>query len=308
MRLLARCLAVTIFSASVIVSSTGCRAIRRIGDSRQSLDAKRLSRVGMERMRRGQWTEAEQSFNQALAISNLDDRAHRGLAETHWNRGDLDIAIEHMEKAAELSASDPRVVGRLGEMYLHQGRLNDAKQQSEIALAADRNSAEVWALRGDCLRAEGDHDSALAAYHRALALNPEFVDAKLSVAELYLSNNQYDRLLATLDRLDPTGDESVAPTRVHMLRGIAMRNLGRPALATKHFTKATLRDPSRAEPHLQLAAIALENGQPVLASQSIAKAMELDRSLVETTGWSAYLLTPEQMIALQNQDPAQQRR
>ncbi|WP_182868438.1 tetratricopeptide repeat protein [Rhodopirellula sp. JC639] len=289
--------------ASVLVllccSSAGCRAIQGIGESRQSIAARKLSRQGLQKMRVGKWNDAEQLFAEALALSEKDDRAHRGLAEAYWNRGRRVSAIEHMEKAVALSAGDPRLVGRLGEMYLQEGQLEKAERQSEIALASERGSAEIWTLRGDCLRQKGNEQEALAAYHRALALQPDFIDAKLQVAELYLNSNQYDRIVATLDQLDPTGDESAAPTRVHMLRGIAMRNLNRPEIAVKHFAKAAESDPQRAEPHLQIAAIELEKGRADLASRSVARALQLDRQLVESSGWSEYLLTPEQLAAQQ---------
>lgn len=275
----------------------GCRAIGRIGESRQSIAARKLSRQGMQELHHGRWDDAEKLFGDALAVSDLDDRAHRGIAEAYWNREQHAPAIEHMERAVQLSAGDPRLVGRLGEMYLQNGRLADAEKQCEIALASERNSAEIWTLRGDCLRQRHDSEAALAAYHRALALQPDFVDAKLQVAELYLNNNQYDRLLATLDQIDLAGDQSISPTRVHMLRGIAMRNLDRPELAAKHFAKAAESDPGRAEPHLQIAAIELEKGRLSVASESVARAIKIDPKLVETSGWSEYLLTPEQLVA-----------
>ena len=277
--------------------SAGCRSIGRIRESRQSVDARKLSRQGMQELHRGRWNEAEQLFGNALTVSDSDDRAHRGIAEAYWNRDQRDLAIKHMEKAVQLSAGDPRLVGRLGEMYLHEDRLEKAEEQSKIALASERDSPEIWALRGDCLRRRGAHEEALAAYHRALALQPDFATAKLHVAELYLDSNQYDRLLATLDQIDAAGDGSRAPTRVHMLRGIAMRNLNRPELAAKHFARAAESDPERAEPHLQIAAIELEKGRPERASESVARAMDLDRQLVETSGWSEYLLSPVQLVA-----------
>ncbi len=283
----------------------GCRTIRRIGEDRQSLSARKLSRQGIQAMHHGQWANAERLFVDALALSDADDRAHRGLSEAYWYRGDKSLAVEHMQKAVQLSAGDPRLIGRLGQMYLDLGRLADAEQQCELALAGERESADIWALRGDCLLARGNGDKALAAYHRALALHRDFARVKLQIAELYLKNNQYDRLLATLDQIDSVGDEANIPHRVHMLRGIAMRNLGQPALAAKHFAKAAERDPTRAEPLLQIAAIELENGRPDLASLAVARAMQCDRGLVQASGWDAYLLPTEQVLASNAEDEVQ---
>lgn len=268
-----------------------------MGHNHEALDARKKSRLGMQALHQKRWQDAEQLFSEALTLSDGDDRAHRGIAETLWNRGETELAIKHMELAVKRSGSDPRLIGRLGEMYLEIGRLEEADSRCNVALASARDLPEVWTLRGDCLTARGNRTDALAAYHRALALQPGLVETKLRVAEIYLENDQYDRLLATLDQIDPVGDENQTPVRVHMLRGIAMRNLQRPELATKHFAKAVERDPSRAEPHLQIAAIELEQGRNSLASRSIARAMELDPALVKMSGWAAYLQVGDSEIA-----------
>ena len=273
----------------LLVTFGGCRAISKIGESGQSVAARKLSRQGIQQMHDGQWEAAERLFSNALEISDHDDRAHRGIAEAYWNRGQKDAAIKHMERAVELSAKDPRLVGRLGEMYLDVGRESEAELQSLIALETERESAEIWALRGDCLQRRGLDEEALAAYHRALAIQPDHCDVKLRVAEIYLANSQYDRLLSTLDQFDASGDESVVPAKVHMLRGIAMRNLGRDQQAKRHFAQAIVRDPNWADPHLQLAAIALSANQRAEAGQRVADAMRVNPQLVQASGWSAYL-------------------
>ena len=253
------------------------------------MTARKLSRQGMEAMRRGHAESAERLFANALQVSNADDRAHRGLAEALWNRGSRTEAIVHMEKAVELSAGDPRLVGRLGQMYLQQGRTEAAELQSSIALESERSSAELWTLQGDCLLERNQTREALAAYHRALALRPDDIDVKLRVAEIYLNENQYDRMLASLDQVDAEFDAPAIPPRVHLLRGIAMRNLGRRQLAIKHFYRAVKRDPEAVEPHLQIAATELELGREDLAHESIARALDIDRPLVVSTGWADLL-------------------
>ena len=187
--------------AVISLAPGGCRAIRGIGQQENSIAARRISRQGLQALRDGQWNTAEQLFNDALAQSNADDRAHRGLAESLWQREDRAAAIKHMEQAVRLSGAEPKLIERLGRMYFEVGRVDDAFQQSMIALQANRVSAPVWALRGDCLLQQGQLDDALAAYHRALAIQPDFVQVQLQAAEVYRSQGRYDRLLATLDRL-----------------------------------------------------------------------------------------------------------
>ncbi len=282
----------------LLVPLGGCRTIRsKIGNNGETLGARRLSRSGLEFMRQGQWDQAEHLFQEALVLCKTDDRAHRGLSEAYWNRDQKDAAIRHMETAVKLSEQDPRLVVRLGQMYLDVGRLDDAESQAKTALISQRDSADTWVLSGDCLVARDRSQEALASYHRALALQPDIVDVKMRVAEIYLAKERYDRVLATLDRAEDESALASLPIRVHMLRGLAMKNLDRPELAIKHFVKAKLQAPEMAEPCLQIAAIKLEQGDSVRASEEIAEAMRLDETLVIESGWSNFLLTPEQLAA-----------
>ncbi|MFK8112498.1 MAG: tetratricopeptide repeat protein [Rubripirellula sp.] len=262
--------------AMIAFAETGCRAIRRIGESRQSIAARRLSGQGFQAMHDGEWEIAENLFTDALDVSKADDRAHWGLAESYWNRKDRERAIDHMEQAVRLSAGDPKFVQRLGRMYLELGRLKDADKHSTWALELKRDSAEAWALRGDCLQAVGKSADALAAYHRALALQPDYPAVQLQAAEIYRIEQRYDRLLATLDRLqDGVGTEE-APARVDLLQGIAMRQLGRPDEARRSFVRASVKDPMNSEPHLEMASLSLERGDAEQARASLQIAMQLD--------------------------------
>lgn len=260
----------------VVVIGPGCRAISRYGENRQSVAARRLSRQGLEAMHAGQWDVAEGLFTSALELTAGDDRAHWGMAEALWQRGDLDAAANHLETAVRLSDSDPRLVRRLGEVYLQMQRLEEADQQSLLALQADRQSPESWKLRGDCLVAAGDLPAALAAYHRALALRPDFPAAQLQIAEIYRQQQRYDRLLATVDRLQDTiGDEAECPCQAHVLRGVALQHLHRQGDARRCFEDAIRVAPENPEPYLHLAALLLETGDHRSASEPLRTAIAL---------------------------------
>ncbi len=79
--------------------------------------------------------------------------------------------------------------------------------------------------------------------------------------------HRYDRLLATLDRLQDGVGIDDAPARVDMLQGIAMRKLGRAEEARRCFVRASTKDPQDATPHLELASLAIENGECRIGSR-----------------------------------------
>lgn len=253
----------------------GCRGIGRYGESRQSIAARRLSRQGLEAMHAGQWDLAEGLFADALKLTEDDDRAHWGLAESLWIRGERQAALSHMEDAVRLSAADPLLIGRLGKMYLELGRLEDAHRQSQLALQTDRHVPESWGLRGDCFLKSGDHDQALAAYHQALALRPDYPEVQLQLAELYRIQGRYDRLLATIDRLQDTMSADGCPCQAHLLRGVALQQLDRKSEAQRCFEEAIRVDPSNPDPYLYLASLMLEQGDRDAAQKPLQTAISL---------------------------------
>ncbi|TWU57414.1 tetratricopeptide repeat protein [Rubripirellula reticaptiva] len=262
-------------AAMVVLTLGGCRAIGRFGESRQSIAARSLSGKGFQAIHEGRWELAESLFTDALEVSKSDDRAHWGLAEAYWKRGEKELAVQQMEQAVRLSAGDPKFVERLGRMYLDVGRAADADANSLLALQSKRDSPEAWRLRGDCLHAAGKNEEALAAYHRALALQPDYSEVQIKAAEIYLTDKRYDRLLATLDRLQDGVGIEAAPAKVDMLQGIAMRQLGRSDEALRCFVRASAKNPDDAAPHLEIAALALEGGEIEVARDSLASATRL---------------------------------
>ena len=227
-------------------------------------------------MHQGEWESAETLFGDALRVSQSDDRAHWGMAEACWQRDQTKAAIEHMNQAVRLSAGDPKFVRRLGRMYFELGNLEFADNHARWALRTDRQSAEGWALRGDCLKATGDAEAALAAYHRALAYQPDYPAVQVAAAEIYHDQERFDRCLATIDRLHDGIDAMETPVSVDMLQGIAMRELGRDEEAKRCFLRATRKSPDDPTPHLELASLQLRLGQADAARDALETAMRLD--------------------------------
>ncbi len=269
----------TTVAAFLLCGNVGCRAISRYHEKQQSIAARGLSRQGLKAMHEGDWDTAETMFGDALDISSGDDDAHRGIAEALWNRDEYVDAISHMEQAVRVSANDPKHVQRLGEMYLHVGRVDEAIDQGTIALQAERQSPEAWVLRGDCLYAKSDYGKALAAYHRALSIQPDLHKAQIQAAEIYSRQGRHDRVLASMDRLADATESRLVPARADVLRGIAMNELGLPNAAREHFLTAASKEPTNATPQVMLATTQLRLGDFAGARESLTRAIKIDPSI-----------------------------
>lgn len=247
-------------------------------------------------MHHGDWAAAETLFSDALEVSRSDDRAHWGLAEACWNRGQTDEAIAHMTQSVHLSAGDPKLVRRLGRMYLETGKLDLADESSKRALRTELNSAEGWALRGDCLKAAGKPTEALAAYHRALAILPDYPDVQMQAAEIYNARRRYDRALATLDQIQESLGIDAAPSKVDVLQGVAMRHLGRVDQARRCFHRAAAKSPDDPRPKLEMASLEWLLGDNTRATEALSAALAIDPTDPEARSMAKMMNVP--MIAI----------
>ena len=254
----------------------GCRAIRRTVDSRQSIEARRLSREGLAAMHQDRWDEAETLFQSALELSHSDDRAYWGYSEVLWQKGLRSSAIEHLEKAVRLSAGAPELRVRLGKMYLEEGRVEDAARQVGGVLESSRNLASAWALHGDILVKQQDLNGALAAYHRAVALDQNCPLVRIAIAEIYKAQSRHDRLLATIDRLDESSIPNERASQIAMMRGIAMCELGQPAEGATHLRQAISLGSVDSETFRALAIAEMSNRRFGEAQEAIGLALRRD--------------------------------
>lgn len=287
-----------------VFACCGCQSMSH-KQQQKLIDARRHSGMGFQKIHNGSWEDAEELFEQALDKSENDERAHWGLAESYWNRGKTTLSLEHMEQAVRLSAGDPKMIQRLGRMYLDIGRLDDAKSHSLWALESERDSAAAWALYGDCLHAAADSSDpdhpalqpALAAYHRALALQPDYPKVQQTAAEIYLKQQRYDRVLATLDRLHDTLGINAASARVDLLRGIALKQEGRTDDAKASFLRAIAKDRNDPAPLIELASLELKEGRVEQARSTLEQAAEIDPKLFSDGILVAEFQKEEQRIA-----------
>ena len=189
-------------------------------------------------MHAGDWERAEEFFAQAVEVCPSDERVRSRYAETLWNRGSKELAMEHMQEAVRLSGSEPDLVVRLGEMYLQQGDVHRANQLAQRVIRSDRESAAAHRLRGDVLRQQGSWREALAAYHRALSIQPLYPDVQMAVAEVYYRHGRPQRALSTLRSLADTYPPGEEPADLLHWQGLAFASLGRHEQAVKYLARA----------------------------------------------------------------------
>lgn len=172
----------------------------------------RLLLAGVHSSRRDA-RSAEKEWQRALELGAAPDRALPGLLEARVTIGDakgaLDAAGRHAVSSAEARAATAYWSGRAQAAL---GRPQDAEQAFRSALAAqpDFHPAQVSLIALQAGR--GDLDGASAAIDTLLARAPALADALLLKAELQIARRDPDGARATLEKAvesDPAGTQAL---------------------------------------------------------------------------------------------------
>lgn len=264
--------------ALLVLVMAGCRTWPHREQPMQRLAAARqLSLQGLEAQRRGHWSEAESLFAAAILQCPADERARCGYAEALWQRGAYSAAVSHMEEAVPLSGYDPQRLVQLGRMYLALGDVPRAGETAERAIqATNSQQAAAWALKGEVLLAQGRQDEALAALHRALALQQPLPEVQIAVARIYLEQGRAQRAYSTLEALAASYPLDQVPFEVLMPMGVALRQIGRAAEAEQRLAQAVQRGNASAEGWYELAQTQVVLGDVAAARQLLRAALEHD--------------------------------
>jgi serine/threonine protein kinase/Flp pilus assembly protein TadD len=110
------------------------------------------------------------------------------------SRADLDAAISHFERATELDPNFALAHSGLGGCYVNR------------------------VLKG--LGEANDHDKALAAFDKALALDPKLLEARMQMIFIYLSRGEKPKARAEVELLREEYPNDVG---VHFARGVVAR-------------------------------------------------------------------------------------
>jgi tetratricopeptide (TPR) repeat protein len=215
----------------------------------------------------GRHQEAAVQYEEALVLSEQNLPAVVGLAAAYGALGQperalplLEEAISRSEDSKLMRASMDMVQARLalGQLYLNQGRLEEAQMQANEAAFGAPANADVYLLAGQTLAAAGDHTGAVEQYRRALRFVPRFAEAYAAMATSYdamgdLDRTAYARAMVTYSdgRFDAAAREleqvaRAAPqlAEVRMGLGMAYERIRNFEDATVQYREALRLDPS----------------------------------------------------------------
>ena len=226
----------------------------------------------------GSYQEAAEQYQEALKLDGKDLPAANGLAFAYVQLKQGEKAVPILEKAIA-DNQDLKVMRtsgdmaeahlRLGQIFLAQGRVDDARAQAEEALKISPADADTLLLLGQTRARDGDLQGAVEQYKKALRMVPKFPEAYEALAAAYEGTGDrpraaYARAMVTYSR----GDYSAAAgeleklvrsspqvAEAHLGLGMALERVGKPDEAASQYRETLRLDPQLDYAKARLAAL-----------------------------------------------------
>jgi tetratricopeptide (TPR) repeat protein len=162
------------------------------------------------RIQTSYWSSTESLWNHALEVTTDNDVAHHNVATLLFNRGQVDEAISHYEKALNIRSDNRETHYHLSAALLHAGL-------------------------GDALARKGRLDAALVEYRKAVELRDDFADAHSHLASLLARKGETAEAIAHYEKVPAIPPED-APSHLGLAR--LLLRLGRNNEAVAHYRRA----------------------------------------------------------------------
>jgi len=165
-------------------------------------EAARLAQKGAKRAAEGDYEKAIGIFKRVLELQPSLHSARRDLAMAYVEIGEVENAQNHLIEVLRLDPKDAWSWVVIANLYIRE-KSDPETGEKFLRKALELKPDDAWALNSlaaVCYQT-GRHDDAVANFERAIAVNPDFVNAYYGEAMVFESTNQPDKALETLNRL-----------------------------------------------------------------------------------------------------------
>jgi tetratricopeptide (TPR) repeat protein len=246
--------------------------------------------LGRAHLALGEIGRAELSFARALTLAPRERGARYWLALTLRRQGELERARSLLQENLQLFAADAASLTALAELLEQSAGV--AAARAAVAAHGQRNpdSAEVAWAEASWYMAHHDAERALAAYRRALVIDPSFYPAVAALARFYTAHAKADLASSVIDGALA---HDASDLRLFLLAARIAKDIGRRQQAEGYCERALELNPGHPLALAELAELQAEAFRDLpraqeLATQAYARAPSRPEVL-DALGWVTHL-------------------
>lgn len=199
------------------------------------------------------------------------------LGEAELKASDWGAAQAALERSLKLNPNFDQAMTALARAFHQQGKDDEALQWVEKAIQANPKNLRAWYQKG-WISIKTDPDGAMAAFEKALEIQPGFAMAHRDLGIILLQKARYSEAATHLKQ---AADLGLAHARLYNFLGIAYSRTGRYQDAVKVYTKALDKEPDFAEAHLNLSYVYEKLNRPQSARLQYEAACKLQADLCQ---------------------------
>lgn len=156
--------------------------------------------AGLAHHRAGRLPQAELAYRRVLEIHPRNAQAMHLLGLVAFQADKPELAAQYVENAIKCDAFHAPFWADLAEIYRALGRTSDAVAAYRKALEMNPEMPDAWTHFGTLLEAIGESEEGLACYHRALEINPDYAGAHAFLGVALQERGQLEEAQQALEK------------------------------------------------------------------------------------------------------------
>lgn len=234
---------------------------------------------------------ARQDFETAKQIAPYDPIVYNSLALVSVAESKPQDAIGYFENALQVDATNFDALNGLVTLYANNKEVAKAHARIDQALSAYPNLASLHFLKAGVYGFEQNAQMVEAELRRAIEIDPNYLAAYSSLANLYIRSKQEDRAIAEYQKIVSLRPEN--STTPYTMIGILEDQRKNFDAAADNYRKALEKDPNNAIAANNLAWLYAETGkgnldEAVRLAQGVVQKHPNVAGFVDTLGWVYY--------------------
>ena len=221
-------------------------ACKHAPDERARRAAEIHNDLAVGSLNQGDFKSAYSEFQQAVELDDTLAEAHNGLGLVlHLNYQKFPESEAQYKRAVELRTAFPEAHVNLGNLYLDQGRYDEAIVQYQLALndMLYRTPHFAQSNLGWALYKKGETDRAIESVRAAVTSVPNFCQGWRTLGLIYDGTGRGEKACEAFDQF---AQSCPSVAEAHHLLGVCRAKLGKTDLARSSFATCVERAPAGA--------------------------------------------------------------